>query len=80
MKISSIKKVKENPDIFEVTYIEDYFIFKPKPKTKLIYKDNSFMDVWKFLYNDDYVHDGITSKNITIITKHLKLNEEFKVY
>lgn len=40
MKISSIKKVKENPDIYEVTYIE----------------------------------------NISTIVKHLKLNEEFKVY
>lgn len=77
MKISSIKKVKENPDIYEVTYIEDYLFFKPYPKTKLIYKDR--LGTWKFLDSDDYF-GFISSDNISTIVKHLKLNEEFKVY
>lgn len=77
MKISSIKKVKENPDIYEVTYIEDYLFFKPYPKTKLIYKDR--LGTWKFLDSDEYL-SVFTDCNISTIVKHLKLNEEFKVY
>jgi hypothetical protein len=77
MKITSIKKVKENPDIYEVTYIEDYLIFKSYPKTKLIYKDR--LGTWKLLDSDDYF-GFLSSDNISTIAKHLKLNEEFKVY
>lgn len=78
MKISSIKKVKENPDIYEVTYIEDYLIFKSSPKTKLIYKDH--LGTWKLLDSDDYF-GFISSDNISTMVMHLKwVNEEFKVY
>ena len=78
MKIKSIKKVKENPDIIEVNYIDDYILFKPIPKTKLVYRFNQYSAIWLFMENGNIFHKG--SDVITNVLPHLKLNEEFKIY